>query len=187
MPSPNDLEAPAHSAVLLIDLQTDFLDPCGRMPVERGGVDAALDAANAILSGQALRGAMPIAIVNEFPPSARIANFLRRNAAIAGSEGAKLDSRIARRENLAVFPKQRASAFSNGDLTAFLRMREIEKIYVLGVFAEGCVRATALAALRLGFEVFVLEDAIATNARWKKRLALQSMKRAGAVIATLWE
>jgi nicotinamidase-related amidase len=185
MPPNDGLEAPVDSAVLLIDLQTDFLDPRGRMPVDWHDAEAVIDAANAILSGQVLRGVLPIAIVNEFSPSARIANFFRHNAAIAGSEGAKQDARIAQREDMAIFAKQRASAFSNGDLTSFLRARHVAKLYVAGVFAEGCVRATVLGAMKLGFEVFVFADAVASNARWKKWLALWSMRRAGAVIVTL--
>jgi len=88
-------------------------------------------------------------------------------------------------EAVTVFAKQRGSAFSNQALGAYLREREIRRLYVLGVFAEGCVRATVLDALRLGFEVFVIENAIATNARWKAWLARWSMKRAGARFTTL--
>lgn len=58
----------------------------------------------------------------------------------------------------------------------------MKKIYVLGVFAEGCVRASVVEAVKLGYTVNVIADAVATNATWKKAFALWAMARAGATI-----
>ncbi len=173
------------SAVLLMDLQEDFLDETGRMPVDRLGAQAVIDTANAILSGKALPGTSPVLVVNQFPASARVGNLLRHGAAIVGSDGSRLDRRLVNHETARVFAKRRASAFSNPELLAHLRMHGVKRLFVLGVFAEGCVRATVLDAVREGFMTCVISDAIATNAQWKKRLALWSMKRAGAILLSL--
>lgn len=171
------------SAVLLLDLQRDFLDgKAGRMPVDAAGAEAALQAANAVLAKRALAEALPILVLNRFPPTARIANFFRKGAAIAGSPGAEPDLRLQGFGSARLIAKSRPSAFTNPELEAYLRAHRVEALVVLGVFAEGCVRSTVADALRLGYPVHVIASAVASDAAWKKRLALWAMKRAGATI-----
>ena len=56
------------SAVLLMDLQVDFLAVSGaRMPVAPADAKRVIETANAVLDGNALSGALPILIVNHFP------------------------------------------------------------------------------------------------------------------------
>ncbi|MDR1967343.1 MAG: cysteine hydrolase [Burkholderiaceae bacterium] len=171
------------SAVLLMDLQVDFLDAGkGRMPVSAEGAARVIAAANAVLSANVLPGALAVAVVNRFPRSQVIANFFRKGAAVEGSDGARLDSRVRLPPAVAVFAKSRASAFSNPDLHPWLQGRSVSRLCVMGVMAEGCVRATAIAARALGYEVVAPLDAIATNATWKLRFAVWSMRRHGVGI-----
>lgn len=170
-------------AVLLLDLQKDFLDgESGRMPVDPAGADAVLEAANDILSKRVLADALPVLVVNRFPVSAHVANFFRKGAAIAGSDGAEFDARLHHRETVPVISKSRPSAFSNPELDKLLLKHDVQELYVMGVFAEACVRATVTDAIKLGFTVHVLADAVASNAAWKKRAGMWAMKRAGARI-----
>lgn len=166
-----------------MDLQRDFLD-CkgGRMPVDASGSEAVRQAANEVLSKRVLADALPIIVLNQFPPAARIANFFRRSAAIAGSAGAELDGRLEPSGSAKVIAKARPSAFSSPELEQYLRAHSIQELYVLGVFAEGCVRSTVLEAVKLGYTVHVIANAVATNAPWKKRFALWAMQRSGAKI-----
>lgn len=171
------------SAVLLMDLQRDFLDrAAGRMPVDESGAQAVLRVANDVLAKRTLAGALPILVMNQFPASSRIANFLRKGAAIAGSTGAEFDGRLERSGSEKVITKASPSAFSNPELEPFLRAHGVKDLYVLGVFAEGCVRATALDAVKSGYSVHVIADAVASNSAWKKAFALWAMARAGAEI-----
>ena len=171
------------SAVLLMDLQRDFLGAAGsRMPVAPESVPAVVDTANAILSKKVLARALPILIVNQFPAADRIANFFRHGAAVAGTPGAGLDPRILDGGSVKVLVKASPSAFTNPELDRLLRAEEITDLYVMGVFAEGCIRSTVLDARRRGYGVHVIANAVATNAPWKKRFALWAMKRAGADI-----
>ena len=125
-------------------------------------------------------------MLNQFPATARIANFFRKGAAIAGSTGAELDARLERSGATEVITKASASAFSNPELEPYLRAHGVQELYVLGVFAEGCVRSTVVEAIKLGYTVHVIANAVATNAAWKKRFALWAMKRAGAkIVASL--
>lgn len=173
----------SRSAVLLLDLQHDFLGAVGgRMPVDPAGAAAVLKTANAILDGAVLPGALRILVVNEFPATQRMANFFRRGAAVAGTLGAALDARLHAVGAARVFSKAQSSAFTNPDLEPYLRAENITALYILGVFAEGCVRATVTDARMRGFAVTVLTDAIATNAPWKLQFALWAMRRAGATL-----
>jgi nicotinamidase-related amidase len=171
------------TAVLLMDLQKDFLDhDHGRMPVDRTGAAAVVSVANAVLSGVALPGAQVVRVLNQFPRSQRIGNWVRRGAALAGSEGAGPDPRLVEAAAAKVITKSRPSAFSNPELEPFLRSQGVDELVVIGVFAEGCVRSTVRDALRRGWRVTVVEGAVASDAAWKKRFALWSMRRAGARI-----
>jgi nicotinamidase/pyrazinamidase len=56
--------------------------------------------------------------------------------------------------------KEAYSGFQDTELTKILRERGVKRIVLCGLATDYCVRATALDALREGFEVVVLEDAI---------------------------
>lgn len=168
------------AATLLMDLQIDFLSAeGGRMPVFPADAARVIEAANAVLAGRSLSGSLPILVVNEFPASDRIANLFRHGAAVKGSPGAALDPRLQVPESVRVFAKRRPSAFTVPDLDPYLRANGVSTVYVLGVFAEGCVRATALDARQRGYEVAVPLAAIGTNAEFKRRFAAWAMRRSG--------
>lgn len=174
------------SAVLLIDLQRDFLaGPGSRMPVSAKGAEAVLRVANEILGGKQLQGVLPIFIVNEFPQSATVMNAFRHHAAVAGTPGADLDPRLADPGEAKKFAKARASAFSNPALENYLRSEGIRHLYVLGVMAEACVRATVVAARKRSYRVTVIADAVASTSAWKVSVALWFMQRAGAEMVYL--
>ena len=163
-----------------MDLQVDFLAAeGGRMPVFPADASRVIEGANAVLAGRSLAGSLPILVVNQFPASDRIANLFRHNAAVEGTPGAGLDQRVQVPESTRLFAKHCPSAFTNADLDPYLRANAVSKVYVMGVFAEGCVRATALDAKRRGYEVAVPLEAIGTNAEFKRRFAKWAMRRAG--------
>jgi len=173
----------AQAAVLLMDLQRDFLDADdARMPVDTSGAASVLRNANAVLTKRALETAIPVLVVNQFPASARIANFFRKRAAIFGTPGAGFDPRVCYSGQVKVISKSSPSAFTNPELDSYLKAQGVKELYIMGVFAEGCVRATVLEALRRGYKVNVIADAVASNKPWKKQFALWTMKRAGATL-----
>jgi nicotinamidase-related amidase len=170
------------TAVLLIDLQIDFLDSqIGRMPVGRDA-EQVINAAELVLSGKALPGSEIVAIVNAFPRSLFISNLFRNRAAIEGSPGAKLDPRIHLPSETQIFTKSKSNAFTNPKLHLFLQSKGISRIVLVGVYAEACIRATAVAAKKIGYDVVVPLDAIATNTRLKLNLGKYLMSRAGVII-----
>lgn len=171
------------SAVLLLDLQHDFLGADGaRRPVGRSRAATIINLANLILGKRVLPLAIPILVVNQFSARDHVGNFFRRHAAVAGTSGAEIDGRIHGAAGVKRIGKARPSAFSNPELDHELKAQNIRTLYVMGVFAEGCVRVTVLDALARGFEVTVLADGVGSDTEWKRRFGLWSMVRAGAKI-----
>lgn len=169
-----------HTALLLIDLQRDFLDESGRLPVNRESSAAVVSAANRLLKYAEDAGWMRIFIKNEFPASDWVGHFFRKHAAITGTAGAEIDPQVSCRPGFSVFTKSKPDAFTNPGLQRSLQAGGIKTLVILGVMAEGCVRATVKQAARLGYRVIVVTDGVASNRQWKKELGLWAMRRSGA-------
>lgn len=71
------------------------------------------------------------------------------------------------------------------DLATALREKGITHLYVGGLATDYCVKHTVLDALKHGFEVTLLEDAIRGVNEKDSREAIEQMVRAGAKLATL--
>jgi len=89
---------------------------------------------------------------------------------VQGTPGAEFAEGLHRRPVARVFDKgterdvdSYSGFFDNGHrrgtgLELFLRERGVETVYVMGLALDVCVLATALDAVRLGFETYVIED-----------------------------
>jgi len=169
--------------VLALDLQRDFLEDDGRMPIARAQVPGLLAVTNAVTAAAAEHGVKVIYISNEFPRSQCLANFFRRGAAIAGSPGGEIDPRVVRRSSMYV-SKAEGNAFSNPALGAFLRVGGADEVIVLGLFAGACVAATTRGAMRAGYRVTLVRDAIGAASDWARDRALAKLQRAGAQVTS---
>ena len=123
-----------------------------------------------------------IYIGNEFSRWNLPANWFRNNAAVRDQPGTRLDERVIV-INDQYFPKRRGDAFSNPRLGEFLQTRQVRHVILAGVFANACVHFTAMGALRRGYRVTVLCDAVAAANAGKRDAALQRMQRRGVEIA----
>jgi len=89
---------------------------------------------------------------------------------VQGTRGAELHHDLARAKITQIFQKgtdpnldSYSGFFDNGHtkatgLGAWLNERWIKQLYILGLATDYCVRATALDARQLGFDVWVVED-----------------------------
>ena len=68
------------------------------------------------------------------------------------------------------------------EMESILRLNGIERVVLFGIATDYCVRATALDAVRAGFQVIVIEELCRGVAPESSRKALEEMKEAGAVI-----
>lgn len=172
------------TALLVMDLQVDFLDSTGNMPVALHQISPMIEAANRIISHTRDLNIAPIYILNAFSRLDFIGNLIRSKAAIAGSRGANLDPRIEVMGKLQ-FTKRKPDAFTNGDLEDLLISKQVDHLVMTGVFADQCVRATARGAINRGYRVTVLKDAVAAASDEKREQAIEKLKLDGATIATV--
>lgn len=170
---------PGRQALVLLDFQRDFLADDGRMPVARHHVAPVLAAARSAVEQARLRGDLVITVGNEFRRADVVGNLLRRRAAVSGSAGTAWDQRIDVDDALYV-PKSAGNAFTNPTLGAALDAHGITRLQIAGLFAKGCVRATARAALRRGLTVEVLGDAVACSSDRSRDRALRHLGDRGA-------
>lgn len=174
------------TALLLIDFQIDFLADSGRMPVGSENAEQVIATANRLIRLFEKRGWLIINVLSKFKKMDMIGNFFRNHAAIEGSDGCKTDPRLAP-HNPTFLPKPKSSAFSNPYLVEYLKQKEIDHIVICGVYAEGCVRATALDARRAGLGVTLISDGVASDKIAKYNQALSQMQKKGVQVLSLEE
>jgi nicotinamidase-related amidase len=172
---------PDRRALVLLDFQRDFLADDGRMPVARHHVAPVLAATRCAVDQARLRGDLIVKVGNEFRRGDVIGNLLRRRAAVSGSAGTAWDDRVDVEDALYV-PKSAGSGFSNPALGTALDAQGIRHLMIAGLFAKGCVRATAEAALRRGLTVEILGEAVACSSDRNRDRALRLLARGGAHI-----
>ena len=179
---PNLFE-PRHTALLVIDMQRDFLDPCGY--AARAGLDVS-------------RLRSVIEPIRELVSAARAADLLivhtreghvsdlsdcpayklersHRAGAPIGSSG-PLGRLLVRGEyghdfidelqplsGEAVIDKAGYSAFHGTDLALLLARRGVTELLIAGITTEVCVSSTLRAAVELGYRCFTIADACASG------------------------
>lgn len=85
-----------------------------------------------------------------------------RQGLIDGTNGVDIYTEIKRKDNELVIKKHRYSAFFGTDMDMILRGRNIDNVIVTGVTTENCCHATARDAMFLGYKVGVLSDLTGT-------------------------
>jgi nicotinamidase-related amidase len=165
-------------ALLVLDIQKDYIGDQARMSVAKHQIEPMLERVNTIIDQANNQGIPVVYIGNEFEPKQFIANFLRKNSALKGSKGAELDERL-RRVNDLYFSKNKANALSNSELVSYLTANGVKHIVIVGLFAEGCVSATALGSIRKNFTATVVRDAVASVNDTKRVKALNTLSSHG--------
>ena len=192
----------ARSALIVVDLQNDFADPGGSLAVR--GADRVVAAVNELIAAAEAAGA-PIFYTQDWHPE-RTPHFVSDGGlwpvhCVADTWGAQLHPglRRAARGDAAVVRKgangeDGYSGFTMRDaqsgeerateLEALLRERGVERVAVVGLATDYCVKATALDALALGFETTVVERAAAAVnlSAGDGEAALAELAAAGAAI-----
>jgi nicotinamidase-related amidase len=172
------------AALLLIDLQVDFLAADGRMPIAAPQVEELLEAARTAAAEARRHGWPVVAIGNEFPRWNVLVNLVQRFAALKGSAGAAWDAR-APQERDAYFAKWLPSAFTNPELDAWLRRRGVTTVHLAGVMAGACVASTARGALKRGYAVKLIAKGIGSPSEGSRERALERLRKAGCTESEL--
>ncbi len=169
------------SALVILDLQRDFLEKDGRMPVAADQVVPML-AMIAELRDAAEERGMPVIAVRNVFSKWDVANLFRNGAGVEGRAGTELDLR-GRLEGLPTFDKSASDAFTSEAFEAYLKEHRVNHVVVVGLFADGCVTYTSKGALNRGYRVTVVEGAVASRDESTRRSAIQNLKKEGAEVA----
>jgi maleamate amidohydrolase len=169
------------SALIILDIQKDFVGNEARMPVAIHQVSPMIDSINASIK-KANNAEIPIIYVgNEFEKKQFFSNWFRNRAALKGSVGAELDERLQKVNDI-YFPKKQGDALSNSQLVNYLNDRYIKHLIIVGLFTEGCVAATAKGALRRNFKVTVIRDAVGSATDKKREVSLRKLAKNGILV-----
>jgi len=173
-----------NTVLFVMDVQKDFTGQAARMPVCQTQVEPMLSVINHVIDKACARNVDVFYIANEFAASDWIANWFRNYAAVKGQPGAALDERL-KIVSRHLFPKNKSDALTNPELRELLVRIGTRHIILTGLFAEGCVAATALSALRVGYKVSILQDGTAGKSDRSRDKALRKLLQQGvAVIAS---
>src|SRR5260370_40755935 len=171
------------TALVLIDFQNDCLRADGRMAVAQNQVDPMLNAANAMIEAARKNAIDVIYVRDEFSRFEFIRNMLRNDAALRYEAGSALDSRLDGTAGV-YFNKDDRDAFSNSEFGSHREGRKLGNLVMTGVQVGGSVAATVLDAIKRGYKVTVISDAIAGSDDEARDKALAELKGAGAQIET---
>lgn len=78
-----------------------------------------------------------------------------------------------------IFTKRNNNSFKNIEFASFLRERNVTELEIIGIDGNYCVKATAIAASKAGYEVFLNENCIGIADAKKYRKSKMKMKRIG--------
>ncbi len=173
-------------ALLIVDFQNDFT-PGGALPVPDG------DAIAGHVNRLAERFDFVLATRDWHPPDH--SSFEQHGGpwpvhCVRDSEGAQLHPSLAREHVDVIVDKgqdpgtEGYSGFEGTELERLLRERGVDEVVVCGLATDYCVKNTALDALRAGFRVTVVEDAVrgVDVSPGDSERALAEMRDAGARI-----
>lgn len=189
--APREFALQSGDALIIVDLQNDFL-PGGSLAVPDGdAVVAPINAYAALFS----RSACPVFATRDWHPRDHC-SFKSRGGAwpphcIAHSPGADFPGGLALPATCAVISKATApdrdaySGFEGTGLERQLRARKVSRVFIVGLATDYCVLATVKDALARGFEAVLLTDAVrAVNiAPGDGERAIAEMRALGAKVA----
>lgn len=178
------------SALIVVDMQEDFCEG-GSLPVR--GCREIVNRINRYVEYFREAGLTVVATRDWHPPnhlSFRERGGLWPPHCVAGSEGAQFVKGLKLPEDVVVISKatepdvEAYSAFTLTPLHYILSVRGVKRLFVVGVATDYCVKETAMEALKLGYEVVVLTDAVAGVSEETSKKALEELLSNGAILAT---
>jgi nicotinamidase-related amidase len=178
-----ELVDPAHTALLLIDMQHDFVDPdglFGSLGIDLSMYEDSRPRLAELLAAARQRGVFVVHVQNTALPGrmsdspAQIRFNMRMHEAarregpplrytVPGTPGHEFVAELRPLPGEAVVRKYRSSAFWGTNLELLLRSNGIRTVVVGGCTTEGCVESTARDAMFSDHYVVIAEDCVASD------------------------
>src|SRR5438309_4238260 len=177
-------------ALLIVDVQNDFC-PGGSLAVSRG--EEIVPVLNRWIAEAAAAG-VPVFASRDWHPANHI-SFKARGGpwpphCIQNTPGAQFHPDLKLPPDVRIISKAETSevdsysAFGGTNLSECLREAGIQRVWIGGLAQDYCVRATALDAIREGFEVHLIVSATrAVNVKPDDgKQAIEEIRRAGGIL-----
>jgi nicotinamidase-related amidase len=166
-------------ALLVIDMQIDYVDENGKFPIEKSQIEYLLSIINVIINDYNSTNYHIIYMRNIFREN-DWKNIFRNYAVIEGSSGVEIDPRI----NIVsknIFDKYTPNALSNNELINYLQQNMVNEIYLCGVLADvgECVYETAIGALYRGYKVNYIANAVGSSSIKNIKKAVLKLENKG--------
>src|SRR5215469_3299976 len=207
-----ELVDPAHTALIVIDMQNDFIEPDGLFGTL--GIDLSMYAVSrprlaSLLAAARACGTTVVHLQNTALPdrmsdspaqirfNLRMHKDARRNQpplryTIPGTPGHQFAPEFMPLESELVVRKYRSSGFWGTNLDMLLRSNGIKTVVVGGCTTEGCVESTARDAMFNDFYVVIAEDCVASDDRAQHDASMLLMRHRfdiapGEEIKRIWQ
>ncbi len=159
-------------ALLVVDMLNDFVEGPFAGPGARAlvtAVGAAVERARAL--------DIPVVYVCDAhgPDDPEFAVFPPH--ALAGTPGAEVVPALAPGAGEPLVRKRRYSGFFETDLEAVLRERDVDTLVLVGLQTDCCIAHTAADGFFRGFQIVILEDAVAARTDEGHRQGLEQARR----------
>jgi len=206
-----ELVAPRHTALVVVDMQRDFCQPGGAFDLL--GIDLSMYPPMIPRLARLIDGARGAAVTviyiqmtvlpgrrSESPAQIRFNMRLHLEShstaapllyTIEGSPGHDIIPAVAPRPDDLIVRKYRSSAFWGTNLDLLLRSNGVQTVVVSGCTTEGCVESTARDALFNDYYVVIPEDCVASDDRRQHEASLFLMRHRfdiadSAALLALW-
>lgn len=177
-----------HDALLAVDVQRDF-EPGGALAVPHG--DEVVPVLAACIE-EFIRRDLPIIASRDWHPRDHC-SFQAKGGpwpphCVADTPGAELDPALGLPAGAKILDKAQTaekdaySAFEDTELHTWLSQKGVHRLFIGGLATEYCVQNTASDALRHGYEVVLLQDAIRAIDSAAGKKAIEELRDNGAVI-----
>lgn len=142
------------TALIIVDIQNDYFSN-GKM--ELVNPDKAAANAAKVLKWYRKNNKDNIFHVQHIASDPALGFFL------PDTEGAKINESVLPLENESIITKHFPNSFLKTELESKLKEKGVTKVIVVGMMTHMCIDATVRAAVDLGFEATLIEDACATK------------------------
>jgi nicotinamidase-related amidase len=142
------------TALIIVDIQNDYF-PNGKM--ELSNPEKAAANASKVLEWFRQNNKENIFHLQHIAGNPALGFFL------PDTEGAEIHETVQPLENESIIIKHFPNSFLQTGLESKLKEKEITKVVVVGMMTHMCIDATVRAAVDLGYETTLIEDACATR------------------------
>jgi nicotinamidase-related amidase len=190
---------PQHTALLVIDLQEDFLSPTGyfaRKGYDPSPLSAILPAVNRLIAAARAAG---LAVIHtrqgyraDMADMTPYEKWRRKRAGLDGTDvllrsgpGFQISAEVDVAPQDVIIDKTCNSAFTYTDLEMVLRARDITHLLFTGCTTDVCVHTTLREACDRNFQCLAISDACASGDRYAHEAALHMVTAEDGVFGAL--